>query len=552
MEKEDDLLELIPRERLSPEQLAAIPRLWRRPSEMPVYRLRQELRSLDEVNWKKYEKSLIWRDNGTLTCIGEDGLLRLDNKFIAFGISHGDRKSLEGAVYGENDTAMAETVTFFWSLKAPENKNARYRSHSLAIKESRDFKFSALPAKHLARIMDANPTRDFYFGAGVWTVKQARILASRPYQMEMTLAGNELERCSFAFRDGGKEFVNVLEKRQSAFGTLNIYFGKLGKAFKCDNLQRLLKLDVFGKLKLHSLDEKECAILPFSAQVNGLDYEVDAHLFEPEDFESVNIVAKDLNLRLILDNSNNFNEVVNSFLDRVAASGNVERLTLATHYIEFPSDAFPYREIDDLAPFTRSLVSAIINNPKLSCLDLSSMYWHMDWSPHVRAIFESLETHEGIRTLIISEYRYNDPNYSWLKQLLSRNRKITVLGDWNQRHSDGSSVDKLYALNHLYCGSAELKQDATSLRPFLVVTTLIEKASRNFQHISLLLADHSDILCEFLNDAEIEALDATSSVPDEFLSPATVPTESKQHGTFKRSSRTPSSRAAKRAARATM
>ncbi|GAX21663.1 hypothetical protein FisN_29Hu101 [Fistulifera solaris] len=369
--------------------------------------------------------------------------------------------------------------------------------------------------------------------------------------MEMTLAGNELERCSFAFRDGGKEFVNVLEKRQSAFGTLNIYFGKLGKAFKCDNLQRLLKLDVFEKLKLHSLDEKECAILPFSAQVNGLDYDVDAHLFEPEDFESVNIVAKDLNLRLILDNSNNFNEVVNSVLDRVAASGKVERLTLATHYIEFPSDAFPYREIDDLTPFTRALVTAIINNPKLSYLDLSSMYWHMDWAPHVKEIFEALEAHEEIRTLKISQYRYNDPNYSWLKQLLSRNRKIAVVGDWNERLSYGSSVDKLYALNGLYCGSADLKQDAASSRPLLVVTSLIEKALRNFQHISLLLADHSDILCEFLNDVELEALVAVPSVPEETLAPATVPTESKHHGTSKRSSKTSSSRAAKRAARGT-
>lgn len=85
-----------------------------------------------------------------------------------------------------------------------------------------------------------------------------------------------------------------------------------------------------------------------------------------------------------------------------------------------------------------------------------------------------------------------------LDRLLSRNRNITVFDIFGKKFTNGSSIDKLYALNRFFDDSAELVLEDTSLRPLLVATALSESASANYQYTSVLLSNHADTLCELI------------------------------------------------------
>ena len=159
----------------------------------------------------------------------------------------------------------------------------------------------------------------------------------------------------------------------------------------------------------------------------------------------------------------------------------------------------------------------------------------MEWGLHFLTIFKAVEGHKSLQTLIVREYpRREDPNYSWLKQLLSRNRNITVLDSSGLRCSDGSSVNKLYSLNHCYLGSVKLANGSASLRPLLVATALLENASQKYQNTALLLSNHTDMLCEFIQGVHLVELALSESVPEETIVPAPRPTRSNKRGPSKR------------------
>lgn len=75
-----------------------------------------------------------------------------------------------------------------------------------------------------------------------------------------------------------------------------------------------------------------------------------------------------------------------------------------------------------------------------------------------------------------------------LQRLLSRNRNIVVVNHWNQKHTNGSRIEKLYALNHVYSGSAILVKETTWLRSAILKAALTESYSTNFQFLALLLS----------------------------------------------------------------
>ncbi len=56
----------------------------------------------------------------------------------------------------------------------------------------------------------------------------------------------------------------------------------------------------FDKLVFGLLD-RECVLRPFNAKVKALDYQIDVKYMSPEDFDSLDIVPKDLNLKILHD-----------------------------------------------------------------------------------------------------------------------------------------------------------------------------------------------------------------------------------------------------------
>lgn len=87
------------------------------------------------------------------------------------------------------------------------------------------------------------------------------------------------------------------------------------------SLKRIFKLyDIFEKLVIGPLDE-ECVRLPFSTQVKALDYKVDVKYTKPKDSDSLDIMTKDLNLKIYTQNDGYWDEPLTASLNRVAELG---------------------------------------------------------------------------------------------------------------------------------------------------------------------------------------------------------------------------------------
>lgn len=115
-----------------------------------------------------------------------------------------------------------------------------------------------------------------------------------------------------------------------------------------------------------------------------------------------------------------------------------------------------------------------------------------------------MDDHEGLRTFSVKEYplRY-DSNYSWLEQLLKRNRNIAVVNHSNKTITNGTSLTKLYELNRFYNTSAALVKECQPVRSWVVGTALLEGISQNLQYTALLLSHHTDVLCELLQHSNV-------------------------------------------------
>jgi hypothetical protein len=72
-----------------------------------------------------------------------------------------------------------------------------------------------------------------------------------------------------------------------------------------------------------------------------------------------------------------------------------------------------------------------------------------------------------------------------------------------RKYSDGSAIDELYSLNHIYRGSANLSVEPPPERPSLMMTTLMKSASNNFRRSALLLSNHVNVLRELVELARL-------------------------------------------------
>ncbi len=402
-------------------------------------------------------------------------------------------------IYGETDAAIAETATFFWSLKVEDDPNALLRIHDYIglqnefydeCEHACKFDFATFQPEQLAQILDANPTRAFELRTGKWTAEQSAVLASRPYPLNLTL-GKWL-----SFEDGGNQFVEVLKERETSFGSLGVDYS--GDGPLCGpNLESLVKLDVIEALRTSNLHEERFH-LPFSANVKALHCTVEVAEVMPNEFEALEIVASDLRLQLMLEESDSCNELVIAFFHRVAELGHLERLTLSIG--ELPCFIGEYFS-GNIKPVVKALLRVIHANPKLSYLDISDCV-DAKWATHFMPIFKSMKNHEGLRTLVVGSLG-STKNFTGLKKLLSHNRKLEVIDPSGRRLSNGPAIDNLYALNRVYNGSTSLLKGPSFVRSLLVSSALVNTTSDNFQQTALLLANHTDVLWEWISDVHV-------------------------------------------------
>ena len=469
----------------------------------PVYTFLWGPSNLSDIFWTEYFYTSFWYDNDTMITISCHAQRQYAERRLCFTMYNVGEYTLECAIYGKTDAAIAETATWFWTIKHSGEGDAVLEISASGIDDDLNFDVAALQPEQLAEILYSNPQRLFRLQTGKWTAEQSVILATTSFPLQLILSQSpprSEKRGRFTFEDEGAAFVNALENRQSSFGSLFLDTDVEDMYFSSDNLKRLLKVDKIERLRFNRLNE-ERILLPFSARANAVVYDIDSTDLEPEDFNVFDIATKNLTLNINVDDDDLWNEPLILFLYQMAEMGHFEGLSL--HILsdwEF--------ELDNVERLVEAVVRIIQGNKALTHLDLSRSVPFLTLTPHLHSIFKAMENHSELRTFIVEEnyYSWGYRHYFWLEQLLSRNRNINVLNRWGRRCSNGSVIDKLYALNTFYRGSAMLmKEESTSLRPLLVAAALNESASGKVQRTALLLSHHTDMLCEFVHGVDLDA-----------------------------------------------
>ncbi len=412
------MLELIPENQKTPQQ--KIFRRWRYGNDVPLYRLTRELSSLDEIDWEKYGEFAIWRDNGTVICVCKYAFDSFVYSAVCFRLSRVGKHDISGAIFGlivddfggfskkeineMIDDNIAETAAFFWSLKDSNADDKRLEIDR--FDEMSRFNFAALHSDQLAAILDANPRRQFELQNGTWSAEQAVILATRPFSVKLKLSDSPLSvmESRFRFRDKGAAFVNALEKRNSSFGSLALSFlNTTDIPFSVPNMERLLKCQ-FDKLEIGVMHQ-DLALLPFASNTAALDYKIDSDNFDSRDFYSLQIVAKDIDLTVVVNGDRddywNWDTLLIAFLNRVATLGHFERLGVSARYWHEDQEGWARYKTKRVALVAEALVDAIRANPKLSCLDLSDTESIVKWGPHLEIIRKAIENHEASPTFLV-------------------------------------------------------------------------------------------------------------------------------------------------------
>ncbi len=97
-------------------------------------------------------------------------------------------------------------------------------------------------------------------------------------------------------------------------------------------------------------------------------------------------------------------------------------------------DLLSGHEFRDKASVAKALIRTINANPNLTYLRVTSDCWDVTWGEYLPQIFNAIEEHKELRTFALWEYPSDeDPTYSWLERLLSRNRNITILEHYGKR-----------------------------------------------------------------------------------------------------------------------
>ncbi|GAX16399.1 hypothetical protein FisN_10Hu367 [Fistulifera solaris] len=464
---------------------------------LPLFRWRQEPTDLKELFDNNIPLS-IWRDNGTVIFINAWYSNRSVLRCLSFDYredkedDEGGPVCLCGHIVGDTDEAIAETATFFWSLKHP--------AAILRLYMTTKFDMSSFRPEQLTRILDNQRNLDLQTGS--WSTEQAVVLATRPHPLHLRLGMD----VTFS-GDNGTAFAEALETRTSTFGYLHIETDDYDRPPLSQNsFKRLLQLEgKIERLRISLLKEIEMLLLPMSAQVDCLEYDLEVKRIQENAFDTLSIAAKHISLTFFLDwlEDGSWYVYVISFFDRLAQLGHVESLSLSLNYLD-PTTVSFLDSNEEMSSIARAVVGFIQGNPRLKHFSFSDILWCVDDEPHLPQIFEAMEDHPSLRTVMIQGCKDESDDdgvkylshldYNALRQLLSRNRNIEILDFNRKRISDGARIDELYKLNLYYNHSLKLLTEKPTSRSQLVSTALIESASGEFPQTAVLIAHHLDLM----------------------------------------------------------
>jgi hypothetical protein len=490
---EDEILfEVIPDGLRTPEQVAH----WRGGHKTPTYRLRREPRNLYELELYG-PRTAVWMDNETLVHVSRGDNYpnsdNIDRRLHLLFILYNPRRNTRVVISGKKDEAIAETAMYWWGLHCPEECAPRVS----ITNQSNTFDFAAVKTRHLATIFENNQNRRVEFNGVHMNSAQLAFLASRNHPIDLAFEFlNVLE-------DGGNALVQALQVRGAHFGSLR-FLDDL--PLSDENVEQVSRLAIFRKLTL-PLWESDMVLLPFSAPVKVLKYSFDSSKVRPEDFQTIDILSEELIATIWVDEWNDGSEVTVSLLRRLASIGHFRHLG-----VKFEGRGHSAVEPKHSKIILEELVRATAANKELVSLDLE-MYYIFQQS-HLTELLESFDDHKGLRTITI-EVHSDNSDCSWLKHLLSRNRRIEIRGEWMESVMNRDELNELYTFNRFYTGSETLEESPHSFRTKLIGITLSESAFGDFKRTAFLLTSYIDSLYELIQSANLDSLAASDQSVDE-------------------------------------
>lgn len=471
--KEQNLLEVISRDQLSLEQQ-------HRWSDVKVvHKLLREPNDISEFQQCEGMVAILL-DNKTVSFIypRSERNVRFpdDPKSMKLTFLDDDICLLSCVITGPTDGVMAETAAFFWSIHHSEANKPFLAIHSSS--HYSDFDFRAVQQEQLARMFEANPTRNVAFSHLTISAEQSVILATRKLPVYLRFD------CFCAIEDNGDALVSALQNRQSPIGSL------IFSAVNCSddkvwlsnrNVQRMLQISYIDKLVLDGCFSDDLIPFLFSSPIETI------HLDDCHDriTQRVQIAPGVLSLELSL------------------SWGSVYPAHSMFSYLSH----LDHRFVTKLTVFVSSYDKALDNDIKelirFICArpNLEVLRWDIpiESAEILKELFAVAEQHKGLRTLQIMKFPYAlDRRHQCLAKLIQRNRVVQVTDNNGDLVANGNDMYLTYSLNRFYCGLPNLGQESRVIRSALVRETLIQSANRDFQRCALLLAKQTDSLCEFV------------------------------------------------------
>jgi hypothetical protein len=243
------------------------------------------------------------------------------------------------------------------------------------------------------------------------SAEQSVVMATALQSTDLTLGG-----CAFA--NIGTALVDELEARQSSDGSIT---WESNIPMDDDNLKRLLQLDVH--LNLLTLRNSNLGLLPFSVKTNSLEYDhVSSSLPLHVDFPSLNVLCK--KLYLCIDNETGIfpTEAALSLFRRVAELGHFEELKLTFTFDD------SYDDDGRIISVPPCVVEAVIR----AAFAIMSCIW--GYFSRVKIPRKPCNLQLSVDLFCVySDCEPLGPNYSFLRELLSHNRNITVSACFGRR-----------------------------------------------------------------------------------------------------------------------
>ncbi|GAX21371.1 hypothetical protein FisN_12Lh065 [Fistulifera solaris] len=373
-------------------------------------------------------------------------------------------------IIGRSDYAIAETAAFVWGLES--------NIQIMHVHCNERFDFGAVLNEQLDLLLRNRQSKTELIVSNI-SPAQAKYITQVPHPIALEL-GNSLG----SFSDGGYAFVEALHGRKLPFGSLRLggeIHAPLGVCFQrlllCESIDNLEMSCFVGPLLIREL---------LLASAKAVSFTIDISDSLRLDWTTIEIVPKHVSVEFSSCESVAHVDFIASFLRRLAALGDLVKLKLAL----CPKWV---RGIPE--SIAEELIRVIDANQNLE--ELYMRYTFIEYDKHLGEIYAAMEHHKGLRRFKVDQYLEKvDPTHAMLKQLLKKNRSIEVLNYFGERITDGDEIDRIYSFNGFLRGSQSLAQSSTSFVTPLVNEALARSARGDFQRNALLMANHTDALCE--------------------------------------------------------